>query len=88
MKFNDALIVERFLAEEFCPEHCIPGLPVVFSPECDRVEVDLNNCPLNPEIVQDWLAQRMGRIGYLYDFWFPDREPHHTLCVSEKITEE
>lgn len=88
MKFSDALRVERFLAEEFCPAHGLPGLPVVLSTEHDRVEVDLNYCPLTPEVVQDWLAQRLGRLGYRYDFWFPDREPHHTLCVSIKETEE
>ena len=54
---------------------------------------DLYNerCPLYEQyadIVQDWLAQRMGRLGYLYDVWFPDREPHRTLCVSERGVDE
>lgn len=88
MQLSDARIVERFLVDEFCQEHCLPGLPVMLSTECDRVEVDLSYCPLTPEVVQDWLAQRLGRLGYLYDFWFPDMEPHHTLCVSVKETEE
>lgn len=87
MKFSDLQTVERFVGE-FCHAYGVGGLPVVLSTEYDRVDIDLTYCCLRAGLVQDWLAQRMGRLGYLYDFWFPDREPHRTLCVSEKGVEE
>ena len=87
MKSNDLQTVERFV-EEFCHEHNVDGLPVRLSMEYDRVDIDLTYCCLSADIVQDWLAQRMGRLGYFYDVWFPDREPHKTLCVSEKGADE
>lgn len=87
MKFSDLQTVERFVGE-FCHEYSVGGLPVVLSTEYDRVDIDLTYCRLRADLVQDWLAQRMGRLGYLYDFWFPDREPHRTLCVSERGVEE
>lgn len=87
MEFSDAEAVERFV-QDLCHEYGIGGLPVRLSTEYDRVEVDLTYCRLRAGLVQDWLAQRMGRLGYIWDFWFPDREPHRTLCVSEKEVEE
>lgn len=87
MKFNDARAVERFVWE-FCHEYGVDSLPVMLSTEYDRVDVDLTYCCLRADLVQDWLAQRTGRLGYLWDFWFPDSEPHRTLCVSEKGVEE
>lgn len=87
MKFSDLQTVERFV-RELCHEYGVAGIPVMLSTEYDRVDVDLTYCRLRADLVQDWLAQRMGRLGYLWDFWFPDREPHRTLCVSEKGVEE
>lgn len=87
MKFSDLQAVERFV-EEFCHEHNVDRLPVTLSTEYDRVDIDLTYCCLRADLVQDCLAQRMGRLGYLYDIWFPDREPHRTLCVSEKGADE
>ena len=87
MKSNDLQTVERFV-EEFCHDHSVDKFPVMLSAEYDRVDIDLTNCCLSAELVQDCLAQRMGRLGYFYDVWFPDREPHKTLCVSEKGADE
>ena len=87
MKFSDLQAVEGFVWE-LCHEYSVAGLPVMLSTGYDRVDIDITNCPLRADLVQDWLAQRMGRLGYLYDFWFPDVEPHKTLCVSERETEE
>lgn len=87
MKFSDLQAVERFVGD-FCHEHNVDGLPVMLSTEYDRVDIDLTYCCLSADRVQDYLAQRMGRLGYLYDVWFPDSEPHRTLCVSEREVEE
>lgn len=87
MKFSDLQTVERFV-EEFCHEHSVDKLPVTLSMEYDRVDIGLTYCCLSADLVQDWLAQRMGRLGYFYDVWFPDKEPHRTLCVSEKGADE
>lgn len=87
MTLSDLQAVERFVGD-FCHEYNVDSLPVILSTEYDRVDIDLTNCCLQADLVQDWLAQRMGRLGYPYDFWFPDREPHRTLCVSEKEVEE
>lgn len=87
MKPSDLQTVERFVGE-FCHEHNVDRLPVTLSTEYDRVDIDLTYCRLSADLVQDYLAQRMGRLGYFYDVWFPDREPHRTLCVSEKGVEE
>ena len=83
MTFEDMRVVETHVADLHAG-----GLPVMLSTEYDRVDIDLTYCCLRAGLVQDWLAQRMGRLGYLYDFWFPDGEPHRTLCVSEKGVEE
>ena len=80
-------MVEGFV-EEFCREHNVGRIPVILSTKYDRVDIDLTNCCLSADLVQDWLAQRMGRLGYFYDIWFQDREPHRTLCVSEKGADE
>lgn len=87
MKSNDLQTVERFV-EEFCHEYRVDKLPVTLSTEYDRVDIDLSYCCSRPDILQDWLAQRMGRLGYFYDVWFPDKEPQRTLCVSEKGADE
>jgi hypothetical protein len=87
MKPSDLQAIEKFV-EEFCHEHDTGRLPVTISTEYDRVDIDLTYCRLSADLVQDWLAQRMGRLGYLYDVWFPDKEPHSTLCVSEKGADE
>ena len=87
MKFSDAQAVERCVGE-FCHDCGIDGLPVMLSTEYDRVDIDLTYCCLRADLVRDWLAQQAGRLGYLWDFWFPDGEPHRTLCVSEKEVDE
>lgn len=87
MKLSDLQTVERFVGE-FCHEHNVDRLPVTLSTKYDRVDIDLTCCCINADIVQDCLAQRMGRLGYFYDIWFPDREPHKTLCVSERGADE
>lgn len=87
MKSNDIQAVER-LVREFCHEHNVDKIPVMISMDYDRVDIDLTYCCLSADLVQDWLAQRMGRLGYFYDVWFPDKEPHRTLCVSEKGADE
>lgn len=87
MKFSDLQTVERFVGD-FCHEHNVGRIPVMLSMEYDRVDIDLTYCCLSADLVQDWLAQRLGRLGYFYDVWFPDREPHKTLCVSERGADE
>lgn len=87
MKPSDLPTVEGFV-RVFCREHNVDRLPVMLSTEYDRVDIDLTHCCLSADLVQDWLSQRMERLGYFYDVWFPDREPHKTLCVSEKGADE
>lgn len=87
MKFNDLQTVERFVGE-FCHEHNVDKLPAMLSARYDRMDIDLTYCCLNADLVRDYLAQRMSRLGYFYDVWFPDKEPHKTLCVSEKGADE
>jgi hypothetical protein len=87
MKFNDLQTVEKFVGE-FCHEHNMDRLPVTLSTEYDRVDIGLTYSCVRADLLQDYLAQRMGRLGYLYDVWFPDKEPHKTLCVSEKGADE
>ena len=83
MTFEDMRVVEAHVADLHAG-----GLPVMLSTEYDRVDVDLTYCRLRADLVRDWLVERTRRLGCLYDFWFPDKEPHHTLCVSEKGVEE
>lgn len=87
MTFADVQAVERYVGE-FCHDRSIQRLPVMLSTEYDRVDIDLAYCRLRADVVRDWLAQRLGGLGYAWDVWFPDGEPHRTLCVSEKGADE
>lgn len=87
MTFADLQKVEEFVGE-FCHDRSIPRLPAMLPSTYDRVDIDLRRCGVRADVVQDWLAQRTGRLGYLWDFWFPDDEPHRTLCVSEREADE
>lgn len=87
MKQSDLSTVEEFV-RVLCHEHNVDRLPVTLSTEYDRVDIDLTYCCLSADLVRGYLAQRMSRLGCFYDVWFPDREPHRTLCVSEKGADE
>lgn len=87
MRPSDLPTVEGFVGV-LCHEHNVDRLPVTRSTEYDRVDIDLTYCRLSADLVRDYLAQRMERHGCFYDVWFPDKEPHRTLCVSEKGADE
>ena len=87
MTFADLQKVEQ-LVGEFCHGYSITGLPAALSTTYDRVDVDLAYCRLRADLVRDWLVERTRRLGFFYDFWCPDGEPHRTLCVSERGADE
>lgn len=87
MTFADLQKVEEFIGE-LCHDYLEPTFPARLSTEYERVEIDLTYSRFRVELVRDWLAQKAERLGYLYDFWFPDGEPHRTLCVSERGADE
>lgn len=87
MTFADLQKVEEFVGE-FCHDHSMPKLPAMLSSTYDRVDIDLSQCLVDADVIQDWLSRRAVRLGYLWDFWFQDGEPHRTLCVSERGADE
>ena len=89
----DLDVVERYVADLWRPTKRAPRPPVALSKEFDRIEIDLEKWtePEDAIVLQDRLAQAMGRNGYDWDFWFlpVGKLPNYsTLCVSYKESEE
>jgi hypothetical protein len=83
MTFSDMLKVEEDLAEA---AHGVVDIrpPCFLSKVWDRVDIDVAKLQLDEAVlVQDRLAQELGRRGYVWDVWFPDAA-HKTICVSER----
>lgn len=65
MTFEDMRVVEAHVADLHAG-----GLPVMFSTEYDRVDVDARKLSCGDAVdLVDRLAQSLGRKGYIWDVW-------------------